>query len=174
MTILHTLCTYPVCNMWILTIWLTLNHWFLEYSESLLKKKRSSHDKFQHLITAAMRVPMFRKRNKTFFNYKRSIFHSSFPQCSEKNIYGGFMSKMKEQTCRKRLCLETCFLKFEAKGSDGQVKYVLWDYIAVTAICNEKLIFCRSFLKYVTNSESVRKIHGFYFFYLLFKSTELI
>lgn len=84
------------------------------------------------------------------------------------------MFKMKEQTCRKRLYLETCFLNFEAKGSDGQVKYVLWDYIAATAFCNEKLIFCRSFLKYMTNSESVKKIHGLYFFYLLFKSTELI
>lgn len=113
-----------------------------------------------------------KKKKLFFFNFERSIFHSSFSQCSKEN--GGFMFKKKEQTCGKRLGLESCFLKFEVKGSDGQVKYVLWDYIAVTAICNEKLIFCRSFLKYITNSESVKKIHGFCFFYSLFKSTELI
>lgn len=175
-TILHTLCTYPVCNMWILTAWSTLNHCSLEYSEVLLKRRRSFHARLYHLVKAAMRVLMFKKQTKKktffFFNFERSIFHSSFSQCSKEN--GGFKFKKKEQTCGKRLGLESCFLKFEVKGSDGQVKYVLWDYIAVTAICNEKLIFCRSFLKYITNSESVRKIHGFCFFYSLFKSTELI
>lgn len=73
MTILHTFCIYPVYNMWILTIW-TLNRWFLEYSGSLLKRKRSFHAKFQHLITAAMRVPMFKKRKRTFFLTVREAY----------------------------------------------------------------------------------------------------
>lgn len=83
-TILHTLCTYPVCNMWILTAWSTLNHCSLEYSEVLLKRKRSFHARLYHLVKAAMRVLMFKKqtKKKTFFfltlreAYFTLLFHS--------------------------------------------------------------------------------------------------
>lgn len=66
-----------------------------------------------------------KKKENFFFLTVREAYFTLLFHSEKKTKNGGFMFKMKEQTCRKRLYLETCFLNFEAKGSDGQVKYVL-------------------------------------------------
>lgn len=95
-TILHTLCTYPVCNMWILTAWSTLNHCSLEYSEVLLKRKRSFHARLYHLVKAAMRVLMFKKQTK-----KKNFFFLTLREAYFTLLFHSVLKKMVD-LCLKR------------------------------------------------------------------------